>query len=197
MKPHSLICRLGITDNAMVPLARTDTRVTEISFITGERRLDHGIGQALDHLHSLGFRTSERAVDLALLAALLVQMLDFLTGDRWEVYFRPRPAGLDQLAPTPRQRRVIDPSCVCLFSGGLDSFIGAIDLVSRGETPLLISHYWDGGSSPYQTFCFEHLKKHFTTIPLKHIRARVGFPSDMVGESVPENTMLGRSFLFI
>ena len=123
MKPHSLICRLGMTDNAIVPLARSNTRVTEISFITGKRRLDHGLGHTLDHLHSLGFHTSERAIDLALFAAamtaadtrisrtteaqdrwtreidlhlpvaepdiwaslapLLVQMLDFLTGDRW------------------------------------------------------------------------------------------------------------------
>jgi len=225
-----------MTDRATVALARANSRATEISFIAGRRRLDHGLGQALDHLHSLGFHTSERAVDLALftaamtaadtrisrttesqdrwtreidlhvpvaephiwasLAPLLVQMLEFLTGDRWGVYFRPRPAGLDQLAPPPRRRRVIDPSCVCLFSGGLDSFIGAVDLISRGEKPLLISHYWDGGSSPYQTLCCEHLKKHFTTVPLNHIRTRVGFASDIVGESRPENTLRGRSFLF-
>lgn len=33
---------------------------------------------------------------------------------------------------------------VCLFSGGLDSAIGAIDLLSQGRSPLLVSHAYKG-----------------------------------------------------
>jgi hypothetical protein len=34
--------------------------------------------------------------------------------------------------------------CVCLFSGGLDSTIGAIDLLAEGRSPLLVSHAYRG-----------------------------------------------------
>jgi 7-cyano-7-deazaguanine synthase in queuosine biosynthesis len=34
--------------------------------------------------------------------------------------------------------------CVCLFSGGLDSTIGAIDLLTEGRKPLLVSHAYKG-----------------------------------------------------
>lgn len=31
-------------------------------------------------------------------------------------------------------------NCVCLFSGGLDSFCGAIKLLEHGDSPCLIGH---------------------------------------------------------
>ena len=34
--------------------------------------------------------------------------------------------------------------CVSLFSGGLDSAIGAIDLLAAGRAPLLVSHAYKG-----------------------------------------------------
>lgn len=33
------------------------------------------------------------------------------------------------------------PAAVCLFSGGLDSFIGAIDLLAAGENIAMVGHY--------------------------------------------------------
>ncbi|TWW01095.1 hypothetical protein [Chitinophaga pinensis] len=65
----------------------------------------------------------------------------FLTGDIWTLNFRPRHADHMAIAPQPsRIRRFQMPyktDTVCLFSGGMDSFIGAIDLISQG-----IRHYW-------------------------------------------------------
>ncbi|WP_294293743.1 Qat anti-phage system QueC-like protein QatC [uncultured Sphingomonas sp.] len=130
------------------------------------------------------------------LAALIVTTLNFLTGDHWSVRFRPRIASVPTLATAPTKLRTATPSSVCLFSGGLDSFIGAIDLLAAGEFPLLVSHYWDGITSKHQTYCGEALKRRFPGATIHHVRARVGFPNDVVDDFSVENTLRGRSFLF-
>ena len=122
--------------------------------------------------------------------------LNFLTGDRWGVYFRPRGAATPELAAAPTKLRTADPSTVCLFSGGLDSFIGAVGLLADGQSPLLVSHYWDGFTSTHQTYCAGALKRRFQDTTFHHIRARVGFPTDTVETGVVEDTLRGRSFLF-
>jgi len=235
MRHHTIIGRLGPGDKTKVSPSRADTHETEINFVDGEFRLGYGLGQALDQLCELGLRPSERAVDLALLAAaitaadtrisrsadaqdawtreidlhlpvqdvarwhglapLIVTTLNFLTGDRWAVYFRPRADARD-LAPKPTKLRTANPTTVCLFSGGLDSFIGAINLLVRGDAPMLVSHYWDGITSTHQVYCGEMLKRHFSGTTLHHIRARVGFPTDTVEGTGVEDTLRGRSFLF-
>jgi 7-cyano-7-deazaguanine synthase in queuosine biosynthesis len=129
-------------------------------------------------------------------AQLLILALNFLTGDRWTPHFRARPTVLKALLPPLQRTRTAHPSCVCLFSGGLDSFIGAIDLLKRGEVPLLVSHYWDGMVSKYQTDCLEALQKQFSGVTAHHIRACVGFPSAIVEDSKREPTQRGRSFMF-
>ncbi len=69
---------------------------------------------------------------------LLVRLVSFLTGDHWEILLRERsfeeclPSG--NLEP-PRAR------AVSLFSGGLDSFVGAIDLLSEPGTLALVGQY--------------------------------------------------------
>lgn len=130
------------------------------------------------------------------LAPLIRTTLNFLTGDRWRVYFRPRIAAIGELAAAPTELRTATPTIVSLFSGGLDSFIGAIDLLASGQVPMLVSHYWDGITSTHQTYCAQVLGKRFPGTTLHHIRARVGFPTDIVGVDSVEDTLRGRSFLF-
>lgn len=235
MRPHSVVCRLGDRDRARIPAA-AGVQQTEISFIAADRRLDFGLGHALDQLAAVGLRPSEIAVDLGVLAAtltaadtrinrrsesqdgwtreitlevpvsdpalwtsvedLVVRMLNFLTGDRWGLRFRARPAGLKRLAPAPTRLAMYRPPDVCLFSGGLDSFIGAIDLLAGGRAPLFVSHYWDGVTSAHQTYCGNRLEKHYPKAGFMHLRARVGFPTDAVAGSGVENSLRGRSFLF-
>lgn len=130
------------------------------------------------------------------LAPLIRTTLNFLTGDRWQVYFRPRIAAIGELASAPTKLRTATPSIVSLFSGGLDSFIGAIDLLASGQVPVLVSHYWDGITSKHQAYCAEVLKKRFAGTTVHHIRARVGFPTDIVEADSVEDTLRGRSFLF-
>ena len=53
---------------------------------------------------------------------------------------------------------LIQPQAVCLFSGGLDSFVGAIDLLSTGANVALVGHY---GNKRDQTPVFESMKPSF------------------------------------
>lgn len=74
---------------------------------------------------------------------LIEEALRFLSGDLWALVFvggGPRPS-------TPMNRGVIslaNHDCACLFSGGLDSTIGVLDLVAGGRKPVLISHAYRG-----------------------------------------------------
>lgn len=130
------------------------------------------------------------------LAPLIVTTLNFLTGDRWGMHFRPRPPTVPHLASAPTKARTANPDSICLFSGGLDSFIGAVDLLADGRTPLFVSHYWDGITSTRQTYCSTALQAHFPANRLHQMRARVGFPADTVDADAVEDTLRGRSFLF-
>lgn len=60
--------------------------------------------------------------------------LRFLTGDIWTIRFSE--GGLP--APT-FQPKLTDRDSVCLFSGGLDSLLGAMQLVEEGHRPILVS----------------------------------------------------------
>lgn len=73
--------------------------------------------------------------------------LHFLSGDMWDLNFQ------DSGYPPPEPHRRRDRfhlirlrglDCVSLFSGGLDSAIGAIDLLAQGRAPLLVSHAYKG-----------------------------------------------------
>lgn len=71
--------------------------------------------------------------------------LDFLTGDRWTL--QPNTASAVQPAGTG-----LPVDAVSLFSGGLDSLCGVIDLVERnpGMRLLLIAHHEGGKASTAQ-----------------------------------------------
>lgn len=68
-------------------------------------------------------------------------MLSFLTGDQWNIVFRPTKAICSR--HKRKSKITVDLSrcdCVSLFSGGLDSFCGAIRLLEKGRSPCLIGH---------------------------------------------------------
>ena len=84
-------------------------------------------------------------------APLLRRMLSFLTGDVWEI----RARELEPFAP-PRPDHPKPPTIrgtadrVSLFSGGLDSLVGAIDLLTQGETVALVGHHGAGMANVFQ-----------------------------------------------
>lgn len=81
---------------------------------------------------------------------VLTRSLSFLTGDHWTVKTRRAP---DSYAPRhgriPRGgARELSARTVCLFSGGLDSYIGAVDLLeSEGDQVALVGHHAAGGGA--------------------------------------------------
>lgn len=130
-------------------------------------------------------------------APIFVRMLNFLTGDRWELAFRARPVPFASIVPTAPPRLVGPPfNSLALFSGGLDSLIGAIDALEAGQTPLFISHAGEGATSDAQSTLFEALKIQYRDHMFNRLRLWMAFPEGFVRESAAENTTRGRSFLF-
>ncbi|EMX0193787.1 ATPase [Bacillus cereus] len=88
---------------------------------------------------------------------LVEEMLTFLSGDIWELEFRDREFTEGELKLKTKLEKkksnIIDVETICMFSGGLDSFIGAIDILEGCSEPnvLFISHYGGGkGVKEYQ-----------------------------------------------
>ncbi|WP_210476071.1 Qat anti-phage system QueC-like protein QatC [Pantoea ananatis] len=78
----------------------------------------------------------------------LESALHFLSGDIWNFEF----CSGGYAPPEPYSSRfnlikLKELDCVSLFSGGLDSAIGAIDLLTVGRAPLLVSHAYKGDKS--------------------------------------------------
>lgn len=130
------------------------------------------------------------------MTGLLEKTLNFLTGDIWTVSFRARSPSVKKLLEPITETHAEKPASVCLFSGGLDSFIGAIDLLAARENILLVSHYWDSVTSSHQDICLTALKERFKEVPFYAVQARVGFATGTVEGNRAENTLRGRSFLF-
>jgi 7-cyano-7-deazaguanine synthase in queuosine biosynthesis len=91
----------------------------------------------------------------------LEKALHFLSGDLWHLeikdggYAPPNPY-------TPKQRYRLTPlqggNSISLFSGGLDSAIGAIDFIEDGHIPLLVSHAYKGDKSHQEDISRKLLK---------------------------------------
>lgn len=81
-------------------------------------------------------------------AQALEKALRFLTTDRWTLTFHAGGFG------PPPQLQALHPSedSVVLLSGGLDSLIGAIDLVEEGVKPYAVSQIVRGDGEKQDTF---------------------------------------------
>lgn len=86
----------------------------------------------------------------------LEKMLSFLSGDSWHFIFRERAESDNEKKNFEKwsksKTQVKDYDQLCMFSGGLDSFIGAIDILEQGiGKTLFISHYGGGkGTKEFQ-----------------------------------------------
>ncbi len=79
---------------------------------------------------------------------LIRRLLGFLTTDVWKINFigggySPKP---------PRKRALPTEDCVSLLSGGLDSFIGNLDLAAAGKRPFAVSQTVVGDAENQRTF---------------------------------------------
>ncbi|RAU19603.1 hypothetical protein DN062_00525 [Nitrincola tibetensis] len=129
--------------------------------------------------------------------SVLKNMLDFLTGDRWEFGFRKRPSRFQSIVKQEEYDLIPPPfDALSLFSGGLDSLIGAIDLLENGSTPLLVSHSGDGAASDAQNKLMSGLKNRYKKICFERLRVGMTFKQDLIKGVGSEDSTRGRSFLF-
>ncbi len=129
----------------------------------------------------------------------LEQIFRFLTGDIWTLYFRERADKDLKLSPYSKLSRFKMPyetDTVCLFSGGMDSFIGAINLLENGVTPLLLGHAKSADVSPYQKTCSDALKNAYDKHIPERIYAFIKIPKANLFDG-EEHTERGRSFMFL
>ena len=130
-------------------------------------------------------------------APTFVRLLNFLTGDRWMLAFRARPRRFAAVVSVRPVRQTGPPfDYLALFSGGLDSLIGAIDALESRRTPLLISHAGEGATSDAQSTIFDALKAHYRGRAFDRLRLWMAFPNGFISGSAGEKTTRGRSFLF-
>ena len=122
------------------------------------------------------------------LASRLAQLLNFLTGDDWTV--KAREAPLD-LGLRGRRPHAWDPDGVMLFSGGLDSLVGALDRLEAGQRLLLLSHYDFGQLASIQQTLAAALTRHYGADRVHHLGIRVQFPE------APELSLRSRSLLYL
>ncbi len=129
-------------------------------------------------------------------APLLQRMLKFLSGDMWCLRFTKHAASI--VAKAARLPIGAPHNLVALFSGGMDSYLGAVDFLHADRNPLFVSHYWDLGTSS-QAACADHLDGEFGDFHTRHVRIRIGAQKRDVLSNQPgehENTQRARSFVF-
>ncbi len=125
---------------------------------------------------------------------LLEDALRFLSGDIWNIKINsdgPQPPEPYRVRSRYRLVNLINLNSVCLLSGGLDSAVGAIDLLSGDRKPLLVSNVYPGDGKR-QAAVVDRLLKKFST--LSWFAASTTPRSPL---SVAEITMRTRSIIFL
>jgi 7-cyano-7-deazaguanine synthase in queuosine biosynthesis len=117
----------------------------------------------------------------------LAPLVNFLTGDDWTIQPREAQINLELAGTWPHPWQ---PTAVALFSGGLDSLTGAIDLLEQGHRLILASHYDYGQLAATQQSLAVGLKEHYGSDRLHHLALRVQLEG-------PELTLRSRSLLYL
>lgn len=131
----------------------------------------------------------------------LASALEFLTGDAYEFRWMPtrRLEGYGRhRVQLPRGRH----SVVCMFSGGLDSLMGAVRLLDAGEDVLLVGHHADGVTSTAQRELFDVLRGRYgNRVELVQCGLRQSTRRNptytLPAVAVKEDSHRARSFLFL
>ena len=129
--------------------------------------------------------------------SVVKEMLDFLTGDIWTLEFEKR-----NWTPIKKQKGMFSSKYagISLFSGGLDSLIGALDHLSTNKIKnknLFVSFAGDGSISKKQGYLFNEVSKHYGDINrlrFQNIKYDKIFSQIVCNR---EDTTRSRSFLFI
>lgn len=121
------------------------------------------------------------------------EMLCFLSGDKWIIHFRKRSSFN---LPIKKIANTLDQ--VSLFSGGLDSYIGAIDMLAENLKVAFVGHHKSGGSElPYQKELLEGLKKAYSDDQVSQFLFLVQPEKVIKNGFSGESSQRARSILFI
>ena len=133
----------------------------------------------------------------------LAQSVSFLTGDSWTFTFTQAQGQFQRRRANRRKPAKGFPNSpvVSLLSGGLDSFIGALDLLTEYPSSrlLFVSHYDRHVSGPAsdQDDLRRYLESKFTG-RLSHLQVRVGVVPSAIDEKFKfETSFRSRSLIFL
>ena len=130
------------------------------------------------------------------------ELLTYLTGDLWNIEFRETDVLYSKHKNANRKHLDISKcDCVSLFSGGLDSYCGAIKLLEEKRSPCLVGH----NEYPKLRYIQEEFVEDFRKGYPEENPVFIGFTA---GARAPisavygklkgvENTSRGRSLLFL
>lgn len=128
----------------------------------------------------------------------LTKALSFLSGDRWRLDF------VEDTAEAPDAEAIpAEYEAVSLFSGGLDSLAGAIDLLEAGRRLTVVGHHDGSLTANKQDELHRSLREHYGDgrVSLRKLFLRPAPRNSSQARPLPreggENTTRARSFLFI
>lgn len=132
------------------------------------------------------------------LADVVHDALRFLSGDRWELSFTQAPS-----PPSFGYAAAAANDVVSLFSGGLDSLAGVIDLLEDDAQLTLVGHHDSSLTDHKQVELYKELQAHYgeDRVTLRRLLLRPAAQSREQARPLPnrdlENTTRARSFLFL
>lgn len=126
----------------------------------------------------------------------LQKLLSFLSGDKWEIYFRQNEIIEGKQIKLIKTNNPHKIETVALFSGGMDSFIGAINLLENKKKVTFVSHYKRGADKSAQTKLYENLKKKYGDKSFTNYQFYVQ-PNQQHKKASKEESSRARSFLFL
>ncbi len=127
---------------------------------------------------------------------LLCNSINIISGDNFSFKFIKtkrelyRQMVIKSFADLPP---VNDAKSVCLFSGGLDSFAGAIDLYRNGKNPILVSHRSSPKIDSRQKRVVELIRSEKVNWSFPHLNVWI----NRKGKPASEQSQRTRSFLFL
>lgn len=134
----------------------------------------------------------------------LNSLLGFLSGDRWNVQFRKTHLHYRNNSSRKKYNQVVKHNIemVSLFSGGLDSFCGAIKLLEEGKKVCFVGFREYGHLEIRQNKIFSILESNYPNVQkdLLVFNSNPYCPLDIYGNKLlnnGENTSRSRSFMFL
>ena len=134
--------------------------------------------------------------------SLVEEMLNFLTGDKWKICFRERKLTEIEKKAKKKWEKVtvknVNISKICMFSGGLDSCIGALNLLCDKEDAsdtVFVSHYGGGkGTVEYQGMLKDAFINRFNVDESNFVQNYAAIVTKKGDKK--EDTTRSRSFMF-